>query len=74
MKYQILVGYNQPEFPDYPDTGFLNVPNMHKQDAEALATILNKFFANSEENCDRYNIFYQAVPEDYKLLTYGCDF
>jgi hypothetical protein len=51
------------------DIDFLNVPAMPKSQAEALATILNKFVDDWG-----HNRWYKAVHADYELQTYGCDF
>jgi hypothetical protein len=67
--YRILIQEAESPMPDYPDIDFLNVPAMHRNEAEALATILNKFV-----DVQRHNRWYKAVRADYELQTYGCDF
>jgi len=67
--YKILIKQYEALMPDYPDIDFLNVPEMLKSEAEALATILNKFVDG-----ERCNLWYKAVHVDYQLQNYGCDF
>ncbi len=67
--YKILIQESESLMPDYPDIDFLNVPAMPRSEAEALATILNKFV-----DVKRHNRWHKAVHVDYELQTYGCDF
>lgn len=73
MWYKILIRYNWPSMADYPDIGFLNIPNMSKDKAEALAFVLNLMFSANEDDAEKYNVWYSAVPIDYELQTYGYD-
>lgn len=73
MWYKILIRYNWPTMADYPDIGFLNIPNMSKDKAEALATVLNLMCSANEDDAEKYNVWHSAVPIDYELQTYGYD-
>lgn len=73
MTYKILISYNSPPMVDYPDIGFLNLQNMPKNKAEALATVLNLMFSANEKDAERNNVWYSAVPADYQLQVYGYD-
>ena len=46
---------------DYPNESFVNIPRMPKDDAQAIADIINKHVG---PNCSRY---WKVVENDYEL-------
>ena len=59
MRYRIVETCNFGR--DYPEESFLPIPNLSKEDAEAIAKIIND---STSLGFPRY---WKVVPVDYKL-------